>query len=485
MNRHPQNHYLSKGCYSDLRIIISFGVFALKPAPGNKACNGQRRKRQVQNAGIQAFGRLFAKLGGRFGANGTLSLHGNKQHGHYHKQQQRLFHQCIFCKNKGCKLTEALKLRLMPAIVGGAHKAIAAKRINCAMQQPLIVLDCERMRHLNTGLYHYCWHLARTIPHYIQNQHRLGIYLPQNAIAAFGCPVPVIPHRFWHRVYLQPAYKAALWHSTHQGSSYFPAGAACKIVMTVHDLNFLYDARKSAAKQARYLRLVNKKLHRADAIVAISEYVRQDLLRHTAADPAKISIIYNGCNIQNDLKPTSPAQVPEGPFYFTIGTIIDKKNFHVLPGLLVQNDVRLVIAGIVQSETYKNKIIEEAKRLGVADRIFFAGPVSEAEKYWYLQQCAAFVFPSLSEGFGLPVIEAMHFGKPVLLSRATSLPEIGGSAAYYFDSFEPAHMSGLAAKAVQDVARNGKEAAIQQWAAQFSWEAAAREYCALYSRLLH
>jgi glycosyltransferase involved in cell wall biosynthesis len=133
----------------------------------------------------------------------------------------------------------------------------------------------------------------------------------------------------------------------------------------------------------------------------------------------------------------------------------------------------------------KNKIIEEAKRLGVADRIFFAGPVSEAEKYWYLQQCAAFVFPSLSEGFGLPVIEAMHFGKPVLLSRATSLPEIGGSAAYYFDSFEPAHMSGLAAKAVQDVARNGKEAAIQQWAAQFSWEAAAREYCALYSRLLH
>lgn len=352
------------------------------------------------------------------------------------------------------------------------------------MQQPLVVLDCERMRHPNTGLFHFCWHLAETIPHHLPSGYRFKLYLPKHVDAGFDKGLSVVAQQLWHKLYLQPANSASLWHCTNQLSDYFPFSSRCKVVLNVHDLNFLYDANKSAAKKNRYLKQVNAKLKRADAIVAISEYVRQDLLKHTGAAPEKISVVYNGCNINQALVPVRPAQVPAAPFFFTIGTIVDKKNFHVLPGILTGNDYYLVIAGIAQSEGYKNRIVEAARKLGVADRIIFTGPVSEAEKYWYLQQCAAFVFPSLSEGFGLPVIEAMYFGKPALLSRATSLPEIGGAYAYYFESFEPAHMSRLAAEAIHDVHINNKAAAIQNWASRFNWEEAAATYSRIYQNLL-
>jgi glycosyltransferase involved in cell wall biosynthesis len=352
------------------------------------------------------------------------------------------------------------------------------------MQPPLIALDCERMRHPNTGLYHFCWHLSRALQRQLPKQYQMAVYLSEDLGSVVEAGMPILPQHFWHRWLLHPAPGTALWHCTNQGSAYFPYGAKCKIVLTVHDLNFLYDERKSATKKNRYLQKLNAKLLRADAIVAISEYVKQDLLRHTRADAAKISVIYNGSNINSTIKPEPPAHQPSAPFLFTIGTIIDKKNFHVLPGMLVGNKYVLVLAGIVQSESYKARIMEEARRLGVQDRVLFTGAVSEAQKYWYLQQCAAFVFPSLSEGFGLPVIEAMHFGKPVLLSGATSLPEVGGPYAYYFESFEPAHMSRLATDAIQDVQLHKKQPAIQRWAARFSWNDAAKAYCAIYGQLL-
>lgn len=352
------------------------------------------------------------------------------------------------------------------------------------MQQPLLVFDCERMRYPNTGLYHFCWHLANALPAHLPQGSELGLYLAPGTENIFAGRHTVVPHHPWHRFYLKPAHQAVLWHCTHQGSHYMPRKGTCKTVLTVHDLNFLYDDRKSDAKKNRYLRGVNGILKKADVIVAISEYVKQDLLRHTNAHPDKISVIYNGCNINETLEPQAPAQQPPAPFLFTIGTIVDKKNFHVLPGMLAHTDLHLVIAGIVQSEGYQQKIMAAAKEAGVENRIHFTGAISEAEKYWYLQHCAAFVFPSLSEGFGLPVIEAMHFGKPALLSRATSLPEVGGTEAWYFDSFEPVHMGEVVEQALAEVQVNGKPTAIRQWAARYSWAAAAKAYGDLYRQLL-
>ena len=101
-----------------------------------------------------------------------------------------------------------------------------------------------------------------------------------------------------------------------------------------------------------------------------------------------------------------------------------------------------------------------------------------------LKNCEAFVFPSISEGFGLPVIEAMYFGKPVILSTHTSLPEIGGSAAYYFQNFEPQHMQTVLYNALEDHRTNNRENEIKNRAFSLTGNNTASQYHEVYKKLL-
>jgi glycosyltransferase involved in cell wall biosynthesis len=134
---------------------------------------------------------------------------------------------------------------------------------------------------------------------------------------------------------------------------------------------------------------------------------------------------------------------------------------------------------------------DDAKALRAANRLpnvqYHLG-VSDAQKAWAYGACAGFLFPSLTEGFGLPPIEAMHFGKPVFLSALTCLPEIGGEAADYFEgpqAFEPAAMRAVVERGLaRHAADPGRSAAVRAHAAQFSWDRAADAYAALYLRLL-
>jgi glycosyltransferase involved in cell wall biosynthesis len=110
--------------------------------------------------------------------------------------------------------------------------------------------------------------------------------------------------------------------------------------------------------------------------------------------------------------------------------------------------------------------------------------VSDAQKAWAYAHCAGFLFPSLTEGFGLPPVEAMHFGKPVFLSRLTSLPEVGGPAAEYFDNFTPLAMRAVVQRGLDHAAQPGRSEFIRAHAARFNWDHAVDAYLALYRRLL-
>ena len=142
-----------------------------------------------------------------------------------------------------------------------------------------------------------------------------------------------------------------------------------------------------------------------------------------------------------------------------------------------------MISGITESEPYKQKIIAEAKKYGVENRVMFTGSVSENDKQWYLKNCKAFVFPSISEGFGLPVLEAMYFGKPVILSTCTSLPEIGGEVAYYFSDFDPTNMNIVLEKSLHHYSINQPMDLIKNRAVAFSWDDAAQKYLNIYRTL--
>ena len=196
----------------------------------------------------------------------------------------------------------------------------------------------------------------------------------------------------------------------------------------------------------------------------------------------KSSVIYNGCTLFNREPVKSPSgYVPSKEFLFTVATVLPKKNFHVLPCLIKNSDFELVIAGKLSD--YSKTIIDEAEKYGVRDRVKLIGEINEADKDWYYRNCKAFVFPSIAEGFGLPVIEALAYGKPTFISLHTALPEIGGKYCYYFNyKFEPEKMIKEFESGMNDFQKRDVSDQIK-YAQSFTWEKAAKEYCRIYNSI--
>jgi glycosyltransferase involved in cell wall biosynthesis len=167
-----------------------------------------------------------------------------------------------------------------------------------------------------------------------------------------------------------------------------------------------------------------------------------------------------------------------------MGYVNRKKNFHTLVPLLKDNNIELIVAGRLDEPDYISNMKKDAEELGVQERLKILGPVPEADKAWYLKNCMAFALPSLAEGFGAPVVEAMAFGKPLFLSNRTSLPEIGKDVAFYFNSFEPSHMQIVFQEGMMEYRRNGLAQRIIRRGRDFSWEEKAAEYWTIYESLM-
>lgn len=348
-----------------------------------------------------------------------------------------------------------------------------------------IIFDCERMKYRYTGLYSFCKELGIALIRQKseQNSH-LSFYVPEKEMGKFGIRQQYILQNHFHKFFPRKVSTYDLWHCTYQGSNYLPPRSSqIKIISTIHDLNFLHQG-KSTAKQSKYLQKLQYLVDRSKHIVTISNFVKDQVLEYLKVDSNRISVIYNGRNVPQSYAFKKPEAITDDtPFFFTIGTITDKKNFHVLPAMLLNNNYKLIVAGITQSQTYYNKIIEEAKALGVEKRVLLIGAVLEEEKFWLFKNCAAFCFPSLAEGFGLPVIEAMQLGTPVILSKATSLPEVGGPNAIYFEGMKKE----LVTHTADTFLKNGVDALTREnlikWSGQFDWNIAAKKYWELYESL--
>ena len=144
----------------------------------------------------------------------------------------------------------------------------------------------------------------------------------------------------------------------------------------------------------------------------------------------------------------------------------------------------MVIAGRLDDPDYVKSLNEEADQNGTGSRLKILGPINESEKAWYLENCLAYMQPSFAEGFGLPVVEAMHFGKPLFLSNLTSLPEIGGDVAFYFNSFSPHHMQDVFKAGMQKFEINGMASLIKERGEQFGWSTSAGKYLKVYQSLI-
>jgi len=348
-----------------------------------------------------------------------------------------------------------------------------------------IVFDCERMKYPDTGLYHYCLNLGKYLEKNINlREEQLFFYTPPWDRDWSLRRDNHISQNPLHKFILPPLGSFDIWHATYQNTHYMPMrNRKIKVVLSIHDLNFLYDEKKSAARKQKYLRYLQGLINRADALVCISEFSKKDVRQHLDTGNKPLYVIHNGTNLlqKPELKPES--YKPRKPFLFSIGVVNRKKNFHVLLPLLKNNTMELLIAGKFDDNHYISLLKEESKKLGVEENLHLLGRISEKEKSWYFNHCNAFAFPSISEGFGLPVVEAMSCGKPLFLSDRTALPEIGGDVSFYFRDFQPDHMEEVFHIGMSKYAAEGFRQKIRERSMSFNWHRSARQYLEVYRSL--
>ncbi|WP_460969513.1 glycosyltransferase family 4 protein [Spirosoma migulaei] len=351
-----------------------------------------------------------------------------------------------------------------------------------------IIFDCDLMKFPHSGLYHYCQNLGEHINKQLAetNQPLMRLYLPPRKKLTLTAEPHHLVEQKWHRLIQPFLLNCRIWHAPFQSGRILPDKKRfphLKVVLTVHDLNVLHEGKPDAV-QRKSLAHTQSLIDQSDAIVCISEFTKNDVLTHCSVGDKPIYVIHNGVGKLPELTEEPVLYKPEREFLLGIGYLNQKKNFHVLLPLLQDNpDLELILIGRHDDPDYVHQMRNQAQRLGVDNRLHLLGTVSESDKIWYLRNCKALLHPSLAEGFGLPVVEAMQFGKPVFLSTRTSLPEVGGEAAFYFPNFDPDSM--------QEVFRDGMKAfesptrkeAIYKNAARFDWEESARQYLAVYESI--
>ncbi|CAN5146143.1 glycosyltransferase family 1 protein [soil metagenome] len=282
--------------------------------------------------------------------------------------------------------------------------------------------------------------------------------------------------------------KYDLWHSLNQNSKIEPY-YNMPYVLTLHDVIFL---EKDPIEQVdkKKIQLLKEKIERSSYIIYISNHARTSANQHfNIPNDLPQKVIYNGNPVEQVSSVTAPnlSFNLEMPFLFCIGQFLEMKNFHSLVGMLSKlKDYQLVIAGN-NDKPYRDVVMMEIEKYNLEKRVHLVGKISDLEKHFYLQNCTAFVFPSLFEGFGLPPIEAMTYGKPVFLANRTSLPEIGGAYAFYWDQFDPEYMSAVFLEGMERYWENSdiyKKELVKR-ATSFSWKSTAGEYLKVYSEILN
>ncbi len=264
-------------------------------------------------------------------------------------------------------------------------------------------------------------------------------------------------------------------------------------VVTIHDLGYLYfpDAHTSNAR--RYLDLSTRwSATRARRIIAVSQATKSDLMRHYSIPQAKITVIYHGYDRQHFQPVTDPAKrqlararygVGAGRFLLYIGTIQPRKNllrlleaFERLAAEPDFADLQLVIGG--KPGWLSEPFFKAAARLQAVypGRLHLPGYLDEADIPALLSEATAFVFPSLYEGFGMPVLEAMACGCPVVCSNSSSLPEVAGDAALYHHPLDSAALTSQLRRllAQPELTEELRRKGFLQ-TARFSWERCVNE----------
>lgn len=365
----------------------------------------------------------------------------------------------------------------------------------------VVGIDARMMEHSGIGT--YLRHLAQGLENGAGGKLRYAYYgdpamisrhlpgVPDDALRRFDAPIYSV-REHWEYALLRRRWD--LWHCPHYAVPFIKKG---KLVSTVHDLiHLVFQGRFFNAVQGLYARqcLTWVRGH-ADAVIAVSQSTKKDLVEMAGIAPEKITVIYEG--VSPEFRPLDEAKLQvlkqkyrlDEDFILYVGNIKPHKNVgqlaRVFRGLKAQKKIggNLVLVGRPDPEHLSK---DQDLRAAASDpSVRFVKDVPWEDLPGLYNLARAVILPSLYEGFGLVVLEAMACGTPVAVSNRASLPEIAGDAAEIFDPESDAELGRALERITQDVARREAFAALgRKRAEQFRWDRMARETVHVYEGVL-
>jgi len=277
--------------------------------------------------------------------------------------------------------------------------------------------------------------------HFRRSQRNVDDLLETEKCISLRLPVRLVNHSWIHFRFPDLSWfypNTEIFHGTHFS---LPHISKAKTVLTVHDITYLkhpeyYKTVDSKLNDYGYKKLLATNVQRADKIISISEFTKKDLVDHLNVPASKIDVVYHGIAKPNKLSPESLknelnayALDVGGYIYFPAGSFDVRKNIESAVDAYLEtvagNGVKLVISGVgVPADTLSKKAIDDIK---------YVEWNSEQTRDALYQGALYVIYPSLYEGFGIPIIEAMANGKAVLTSNTSSMREIAGNYAHLID----------------------------------------------------
>ena len=361
-----------------------------------------------------------------------------------------------------------------------------------------IVISAWHLKNRNVGIGRYTYHLIDNLAR-VDHANQYEILIPAGSHDFQPWPnvryrvirLPVFKRRVWEQLAPLVVGNYDLLHFPYDSCIGMKRG---KFVVTLHDAKpILFPSKSNRRNWKQMLKdmIAPNPLEKIDHVITVSECSRRDLMEQMGIPEDRISVIHQGVDLEK-FSPSTASSVKRfefTPYVLCVAGTDPTKNvkslieaFSKLPPE-IRSQHYLVLVGDVQ----KNKELQQCvQEHGITERTVFTGVVSDSQLTEFYQHASVFVFPSLYEGFGLPVLEAMACGCPVITSNTSSLPEVVGGAGLLVNPRDREELIEAITKVLTNTAlaetlsKSGREQAEN-----FSWELTARKTADLYERIGH
>ncbi|MCI0394452.1 MAG: glycosyltransferase family 4 protein [Chloroflexi bacterium] len=352
------------------------------------------------------------------------------------------------------------------------------------------------------GIHHY---IAQLLNHLPSSKARLGYTIFTNDTAELrpGPATAVVPTTWpterrlvrilWEQLAWPLAARQRHLDLLHSLAFVTPLASHCPTMVTVYDLSFIYYPENFPAWQRLYLTSQTRRSCRqARRVVTIAESGRQDVHRLFDIPRERIDVVRPGVDAAFSLRPAEEViafrqrqELPER-FILHVGTLQPRKNIPALLEALARlkrPEIGLVLVG--GKGWFFEEIFARVQALGLGEQVRFAGYVSDEELPLWYNAASLLVFPSLYEGFGMPVVQAMACGTPVIAAETSAVPEVTGEAALLFHPQDASALANHLASILDDpqLAATLRQRGLLQ-AQQFSWELSGQQMAAIYESVL-